>query len=54
MASTTQKDSKKPKAKPRHPVAKEFQPKQAQNIQSLQHALDESLAREAVTATFCA
>ena len=49
MASTTKKDSKKSKAKPRHPVVKKSQPKQAQNIQSLQRALDESLAREAAT-----
>ena len=42
-----QKGSKKSKAKPRHPVVKKSQPKQAQNIQSLQRALDESLAREA-------
>ena len=47
MALTTKKDSKKSKAKPRRPAVKKSQPKQAQNIQSLQHALDESLAREA-------
>ena len=49
MASTTKKGSRKTKAKPRHPVVKKAQPKQAQNIQSLQRALDESLAREAAT-----
>ena len=49
MASTTKKDSKKSKAKPRPPVVKKSQPKQAQNIQSLQRALDESLARELAT-----
>jgi two-component system, NtrC family, sensor kinase len=47
MASTTRKDSKKSKAKRRRSVATKSQPKQAQNIQSLQRALDESLAREA-------
>ena len=46
MASTTNKGSRKTKAKPRRPVVKKSQPKQAQNIQSLQRALDESLARE--------
>jgi GAF domain-containing protein len=49
MASTTKKDSKKSKAKPRGAVAKKSQPKQAQNVQSLQRALDESFAREAAT-----
>ena len=49
MAPTTKKDSKKSKAKPRRAVVKNPQPKQAQNIQSLQRALDESLAREAAT-----
>ena len=49
MASTTKKGSRKTKAKPRRPVAKKSQPKQAQNIQSLQRALDESLEREAAT-----
>ena len=49
MASTTKKDSKKTNAKPRRPVVKKSQPKQAQNIQSLQRALDESLAREMAT-----
>ena len=47
MASTTKKGSRKTKAKPRGAVAKKSQPKQAQNIQALQRALDESLAREA-------
>ena len=36
-------------ARPRHSVVKKSQPKQTQNIQSLQRALDESLAREAAT-----
>ena len=49
MASTTKKDSKKSRAKPRRPVVKTSQPKQAQNIQSLQRNLDESLEREAAT-----
>src|SRR5262249_9353829 len=47
MTSTTRRDPKKSKAEPRRPIAKKSQPKQAQNIQSLQRALDESLAREA-------
>jgi GAF domain-containing protein len=49
MASTTRKDSKKSKAKGRRSVATKSPPKQTQNIQSLQRALDESLAREAAT-----
>src|SRR5262249_30555309 len=49
MTSTTRRDPKKSKAKPRRPIAKKSQPKQARNIQSLQRALDESLAREAAT-----
>ena len=49
MASTTKKGSRKTKAKPRRPVVKKSQPKQAENIQSLRRALDESLAREAAT-----
>ena len=49
MASTTKKGSRKTKAKPRLPAVKKSQPKQTQNIQSLQRALDESLAREAAT-----
>ena len=47
MASTTKRGAKKSHAKPRGAVAKKSQPKQAQNIQALQRALDESLAREA-------
>ena len=47
MASTTKKGSRKTKAKPRGPVATKSPPEQVQNIQSLQRALDESLAREA-------
>ncbi|HET8562602.1 MAG TPA: GAF domain-containing protein, partial [Candidatus Binatia bacterium] len=49
MAFTTKKGSRKTKAKPRSSAVKKSQPKQAQNIQSLQRALDESLAREAAT-----
>jgi GAF domain-containing protein/anti-sigma regulatory factor (Ser/Thr protein kinase) len=49
MASTTKKSSRKTKAKSPGAVVKKSQPKQAQNIQSLQHALDESLARETAT-----
>src|SRR5262245_20028913 len=47
MASTIQKDSKKSMVKPPRPVVKKSRPKQVQNVQSLQRALDESLAREA-------
>jgi GAF domain-containing protein len=49
MSSTTKKDSRKIKTKPRRPAVKKSQPKQAQNIQQLQRALDESLTREAAT-----
>ena len=49
MASTTKKGSQKTKPKPRGAVVKKSQPEQAQNIQSLQRALDESLEREAAT-----
>jgi GAF domain-containing protein len=49
MASTTKKGSRKTKAKPQGTVVKTSQSKQAQNTQSLQRALDESLAREAAT-----
>ena len=49
MASTTKRGAKKSKAKPRHPVVKKSRSKRAPNIQSLQHALDESLEREAAT-----
>jgi signal transduction histidine kinase len=49
MASTTKRGAKNSRVKPRPPVAKQAQPKQAQNIQSLQRALDESLEREAAT-----
>src|SRR6266498_1572537 len=49
MASTTKKDSRKSKAKPRRPAVKKSQPKQAQNIQSLRRERDESLEREAAT-----
>ena len=49
MASTTKKGSRKTKAKPRRPVVKKSQPKQAENIQSLRRERDESLAREAAT-----
>ena len=49
MASTTKKGSRKTKAKPRRPVVKKSQPKQAENIQSLRRERDESLEREAAT-----
>ena len=49
MASTTKKGSRKSKAKPRRPVVKKSQPKQAENIQSLRRERDELLAREAAT-----
>jgi len=49
MATTTRKGSKNKKTKPRRAVVKKSQPKQAQNIQSLQRALDEALTREAAT-----
>ena len=49
MASTTKKGLPEIKGKAAPPVVKKSQPKQAQNIQSLQRALDESLAREAAT-----
>ncbi|HEY2919155.1 MAG TPA: GAF domain-containing protein [Candidatus Binatia bacterium] len=49
MASTTKRGAKKSPAKPRRPVAKKPQPKEAQNIQSLRRALDESLERETAT-----
>ncbi|HXV49230.1 MAG TPA: GAF domain-containing protein [Candidatus Binatia bacterium] len=47
MASTTKKGSRKSKAKARGMGVKKSQPKQGQDLQSLQRALDESLAREA-------
>ena len=49
MATPTKKGSKNTTAKPRRPVVKTSQPKQAQNIQSLQRNLDESHEREAAT-----
>ena len=49
MASTTEKGSRKTKAKSRLPVVKKSQPKQAQNIQSLRRERDELLSREAAT-----
>ncbi len=49
MASTPKKGSKKSKVTLRSPVLKNSQPKRAQNIQSLQRALDESLERELAT-----
>ena len=49
MASTTRKNSKKSKTKRRRSVATKSPPERTQNIQSLQRALDESLAREAAT-----
>ena len=49
MPSTTKRGAKKSNAKPRGALVKKSQPKRAQNIQSLQCALDESLAQEAAT-----
>src|SRR5262245_17094751 len=49
MASTTKRGAKKSKAKPRRSLATKSPPEQAQNIQSLQRALDASLEREAAT-----
>src|SRR5580765_97396 len=49
MASTTKKGSRKTKAKPHRSVVKKSQPKQAENIQSLQRERDELLEREAAT-----
>jgi GAF domain-containing protein len=49
VKTTSKKGGKKTKPKPRRPVTKKSQPKPAQNNQSLQRALDESLAREAAT-----
>ena len=49
MASTTKKDSKKSKAKPRRPVVKTSVAEQAQMIAELRQQLAESLQRESVT-----
>jgi hypothetical protein len=49
MASTTKKDSKKSKAKPRGAAAEKSPPNPAEDIQSLRRERDESLAREAAT-----
>ena len=49
MASTTKKDSKKSKAKPRRAVVKKSQTKQAQTLQELGRERDESLEREVAT-----
>ena len=49
MAATTKKGSRKTKPKPRSPVVKKSQPKQAENIQSLRRERDESLEREGAT-----
>jgi hypothetical protein len=49
MASTTKRGTKKSNAKSRRSTAKKSKPKQAPNIQSLQRALDESIARETAT-----
>src|SRR5262245_50847755 len=48
MASS-KKGSRKTKSKPHGPAVKKSLPKKAQDIQSLQRALDESLEREAAT-----
>ena len=50
MASTTKKDSKKSKAKPRRPVVKTSVAKQAQTIAELRQQLAESLQRENASA----
>ena len=50
MASTTKKDSKKSKAKPRRPVVKTSVAEQAQTITELRQQLAESLQRESATA----
>ena len=50
MASTTKKDSKKSKAKPRRPVVKTSVAEQAQTITELRQQLAESLQREGATA----
>src|SRR5215831_13896761 len=50
MASTTKKDSKKSKAKPRRPVVKTSVAEQAQTIAELRQQLAESLQREKTTA----
>jgi GAF domain-containing protein len=49
MAATTKKGSRKTKAKPRRPVVKKPQPKQAETLQSLRRERDELLEREAAT-----
>ena len=49
MAFHTKKGSRKTKAKPRHPVVKKSQPKQAQNIQSLQARSRRALEQQAAT-----
>ena len=50
MASTTKRDSKNTKAKPRHAVVKKSPVKQAQTIAELRQQLAESLQREKATA----
>jgi signal transduction histidine kinase len=49
MASTSKKGSRRNKSKPQRAVVKTRQPKQAQNIQSLQRAFDESLEQQTAT-----
>jgi sugar-specific transcriptional regulator TrmB len=51
MASTTQKDSKKSKAKPRRPVVKKSLAEHAQTIAELRQELAQSLQREKTTAS---
>src|SRR5262245_42062001 len=50
MASTTKKDSKKSKAKPRRPMVKTSVAEQAQTIAELRQQLAESLQREGAIA----
>src|SRR5262245_38991816 len=51
MASTTKKDSKKSKAKPRRPVVKTSVAEQAHTIAELRQQLAESLQRESATSS---
>src|SRR5215510_8356067 len=51
MASTTQKDSKKSKTKPRRPVVRKSLAEHAQTTAELRQRLAESLQRENATAT---
>ena len=49
MATTTKKSAKKLKAKPRPPVAKKSQPKQAQDLQTLRRELADALEQQKAT-----